>query len=69
MAWLSKGLTMRASCRFAGNAGEGAQYQDPVLVVPCGDKLLGHQIHAVVQAGHQAEVGGAEEAEDLFSGS
>ena len=45
--------------QLARRAGEAAQDQHALLVVARGDELLGDQVHAVVQAGHQADVGSA----------
>ena len=44
---------------LARGAGEAAQDQHALLVVARGDELLADQVHAVVQAGHHADVGGA----------
>ena len=45
--------------QFARGAGELRQDQHALLVVARGDELLGDQVHAVVQAADEAEVGGA----------
>ena len=47
--------------QLARGAGEAAEDQHALLVVARGDELLAHQVHAVVQAGHHADVGGAEQ--------
>ena len=44
---------------FPGGPGELRQDQHAALVLPRGDELLGHEVHAVVQARDEAEVGGA----------
>ena len=49
---------------LARGAGEAAQDQHALLVVARGDELLAHQVHAVVQAGDHADVGGAEQLGD-----
>ena len=49
---------------LARRAGEAAEDQRALLVVAGGDELLAHQVHAVVQAGHHADVAGAEELGD-----
>ena len=50
--------------QLARGAGELAQDQHALLVVPRRDELLGHQVHAVVQAAHVADVGRPVVAED-----
>ena len=50
--------------QLACGAGEAAEDQHAVLVVARGDELLAHQVHAVVQAGDHADVGGAEQLVD-----
>ena len=44
--------------QLARGAGEAAQHEHALLVVARGDEFLADQVHAVVQAGHQADVGG-----------
>ena len=51
--------------QLARGAGEARQHQHALLVVARGHEFLGHQVHAVVQAGDDADVGGAEQLEDL----
>ena len=46
------------AAEFVGRAGELAQHQRAGFVVAAGDVLLGHQVHAVPQRGHQHHVGG-----------
>ena len=46
---------------LARRAGEAAQDQHALLVVARRDELLADQVHAVVQAGDHADVGGAEQ--------
>ena len=43
---------------LVGRAGELAQHERAGFVVAAGDVLLGHQVHAVAQRGHQHDVGG-----------
>ena len=49
-------------------AGELAQHQHAVSVGPRGDELLGDQIHAVAQRGHEHHVGGAIERDQVGLG-
>ena len=44
---------------FAGGPGEAAEDQHAALIVAGGDEFLADEVHSVVQAGHQACVGGA----------
>ena len=50
--------------QLAGGAREVAEDQHALLVVPCRDELLRHQVHAVVQAAHVAHVRRPVVAED-----
>jgi hypothetical protein len=49
---------------LARGAGEAAEHQHALFVVARGDEFLAHQVHAVVQAGDDADVGGAEQLVD-----
>ena len=51
--------------QLARRAGELRQHQHALLVVARGDELLRDQVHAVVQAGDEAQVGGAVDLVDL----
>ena len=42
--------------QFTSGAGEAAKDQTPLFVMPRGDKLLGDQVHPVVQGGHETEI-------------
>ena len=44
--------------QFAAGSGELAENEDAILVSSRDDKLLGHQIHAVVQGSHQTKIRG-----------
>ena len=57
---------MQRVAQLDGRAGELAQHQDAVFVVARREVLLGHQVHAVVQRGHEAQIGGAVPAIHLF---
>src|SRR5207248_8830008 len=52
--------------QFTSGAGEAAKNQNSLFVVPRGDKLLRHQVHPVVEGGHQAEIGRLVVALDLL---
>src|SRR5438128_12530937 len=45
--------------QLTSGTGEAAEDENSLFVPPCGDKLLSHKIHPVVQGCHQAEVGSA----------
>src|SRR5258706_2560778 len=49
---------------LAGSPGEAAQYQHAALIVARGDEFLAYEVHAVMQTGDQAHVGGAIELVD-----
>ena len=51
-----EGIDQHCLGQFSGCAGEGAEYQHAVLVVPRRHKLLGHQVHAIVKTVHQTKV-------------
>ena len=53
------GIDEERVAQFAGGAGELAEDQDAVFVLARGDIFLGDEIHAVVQRGDHAEIGGA----------
>ncbi len=55
----SYGLTTSASASSRDAPGELRQDQHALLVVARGDELLGDEVHAVVQAADEAQVGGA----------
>ena len=48
-------------------AGELRQDEGSAAVVPAGDVLLGHEVHAVAQRGHQQDVGREEERRHLVA--
>ena len=54
---IENGLIRMRVNKLAGRAGESAQDQYPILVVPAGDELLGHEIHAVVERADDTEPG------------
>src|ERR1051326_6765346 len=62
------GIDKQGVGKFASSAGEGTEDEDAVFIVPRRDILLGDQVHAVVQRGDQADVGGTIEAIDLGMG-
>ena len=51
--------------QFARSAGKVRQHEHALFVVSCRDKLLGNEIHAVVKAADDADIGCAEQPEDL----
>ena len=52
-------IHQQSVAQFARGSGELAQDQYAAFVAARGEELLGHQVHTVVQRGHQAEIGGA----------
>ncbi len=58
------GLTISASRSSRAAPAKRLQDQDAALVVARRHELLAHQVHAVVQARDQADVGGAEQLVD-----
>src|SRR5690349_7227439 len=47
-------------------SGEGAEDQDAVIIITRSDKLLGDEIHSVVQGSNHAQRSGAIEARDFL---
>ena len=45
--------------QLAGRTGELAENEDALLIVPCRDEFLGDQIHPVVKAADDAQIGAA----------
>jgi hypothetical protein len=52
--------------QFARGAGELGQDQHAALIVAGGDKFLGDQVHAVMQAADEAQIGGTKMLVHLF---
>ena len=60
------GIDDQRLCQFARGAGETRQEEHALLVVARGDEFLGDEIHAVVQARDDAEIGGAKKLKHLL---
>jgi hypothetical protein len=58
------GVHEQGLLEVARGAGEAAEHEHAAQVVARGHEFLGHEVHAVVQAAHVADVGGAVVAHD-----
>ncbi len=56
---------IRASGKLTRCAREVRQHQNALLVIAGGDEFLGDEVHAVVQARDDADIGRAEQFEHL----
>src|SRR5450631_28617 len=59
-------IDLKRVAQFAGGARKAAENEHTALVVSRGHKFLRHQVHAIMQRGHQAQIRGAVIRLNLF---